>query len=91
MLAELRRSQDIKLFQRNYAVDPGLSGQQTGEMDKQIRTCIVGQGDEFVQAFAWPCFAEHLFFGDQDDLSAVAFALVNEINAFEIGGETDDV
>ena len=60
-------------------------------MNEQVCVRVVGKRNEIVQAFAWPVFAQHFFFGDQHDLMAVALTLPDEINTLEISGQTNDV
>ena len=52
---------------------------------------IVWHGNQIVETLARPVFLEHLFLGDQDHVAPEVLALADEVAAFEIGGEADDI
>src|SRR5262249_10261850 len=91
VLAHQRGSHNVKFLQRDYAIDLCFAREKRQQIDEQRWTSIVWNSDQVVETVARPIFAEHLFFRDQNDIAAMFLALTNEVSAFEIGGEADDV
>src|SRR6185503_19106500 len=86
-----RRGHNIKLFECHHSIDLHPACEKRQQVDEERWSSIVGNGDEIVEALAWPVFAEHLLFRDQNHVTTVRFALANEISAFKVGGEADYV
>ena len=86
MFPHQRRRNHIKLFERNYAINPDFAAKKGQQVDEQRWTGIVWNSNQIVKTLARPVFPEHLLFRNQDHVTPVSFALVNEIGAFEVGG-----
>ena len=91
MLTCQRCNYDIELFQRDDAIGFGGLGDVTREIEKQFHRRVIRQREDFIEHLARPIFMQHLFLGDEDDVAALRVAFTHEIDAFEEGGEADDV
>src|ERR1700752_290951 len=91
MFAHQRRRYDVKFLQRHDPINRSVSSQKGEEIDEQRRSGVVWNGDQIVKTLARPVFIQHLLLRNKDHLTAARLTFADEIDAFEIGRQTDDI
>src|SRR6266480_805704 len=91
MLANHCRGHNIKFFESYHEIQFTIPGQVSSKMNEKIRCCFIRQRDYIVQTIARPIFLKHLFFGNQDDVTAATLAFANKVAAFEVTGQAHHV
>ena len=59
--------------------------------DDVKKTGVVWHGHQLINAVAWPVFLQHLFLGDENNVTAQPFTFANKVAALEVGGQANDI